>query len=70
MEFDLLKEYMDLGEMEVRYLETGELAADMLTKSLPAHQFRKLRDIIMGGPDLQHHFGSGGEKSTLRLDRA
>jgi hypothetical protein len=56
IEFDLHKEYMLLGEIELLYRETENLAADMLTKSLPPENFLKFRDEVMGGREVQNFF--------------
>jgi hypothetical protein len=56
IEFDIHKEYMLLGEIELIYKETENLAADMLTKSLPPEKFLKFRDEVMGGRELQSFF--------------
>ena len=56
LEFDVLREYVQLGEMKLEYRETGDLPADMLTKALPGPKFTKFRDTVMGGPDLQNFF--------------
>ena len=58
IEFDLHKEYMLLGEIELEYRETERLAADMLTKSLPPEKFLRFRDEIMGGREIQDFFAS------------
>jgi hypothetical protein len=47
---------MLLGEIELIYKETENLAADMLTKSLPPENFLKFRDEVMGGRELQSFF--------------
>ena len=56
LEFDLFREYVALGEMEIKYKPTGELIADLLTKPLPPSKFISFRDQMMGGPEVQGHF--------------
>lgn len=65
IEFDLFKEYVETGEMTVIYKPTVELAADLLTKSLPAEQFIKLRDSIMGSAGEQRHFDGKTRKFAV-----
>ena len=38
------------------YVPTTHQAADLLTKHLPFKQFVFLRDMVMGGEELQNHF--------------
>ena len=35
LEFDMFREYVRLKEMEIKYISTDELVADLLTKALP-----------------------------------
>lgn len=58
IEFDLFREYVSLGEIRIIYRDTEELAADMLTKSLPPEKFKRFRDEVMGGKDLQEFFSN------------
>ena len=34
LEYDMFREYISMGEMEIRYMSTDELIADVLTKPL------------------------------------
>jgi len=56
VEFNSFREYVDLKEIEIYHRPTDELAADMLTKNLPAEKFRKFRDQVMGGQKEQNFF--------------
>ena len=58
IEFDLFHEYVSLGEVQIIYRNTNELAADMLTKNLAPDKFAKFRDEVMGGEEIQTHFQS------------
>ena len=39
---------MELGEVEIDYLPTEEMRADIMTKPLQGELFRKMRDWLMG----------------------
>ena len=39
IEFDIFREYVQLGEIQVVHVPTDELPADMLTKPLPSSKF-------------------------------
>ena len=56
LEFALFREYVQLGEMSLAHVRTGELPADMLTKSLPPPKFACFRDQVMGDLRLQQAF--------------
>ena len=43
-----IKDRVEQGEMEVRYLPTGSMIADGLTKPLQGALFRKHRDLMLG----------------------
>jgi hypothetical protein len=47
IEFDALREYVREKEIEIRYVETENMPADMFTKILPKHSFQKHRNTIM-----------------------
>jgi hypothetical protein len=47
IEFDALREYVRQKEIDIRYIETEKMPADMLTKSLGKHIFQVHRDSIM-----------------------
>lgn len=48
MRFFSIKENIDAGEVELKYLPTGDMLADILTKPLQGALFRKLRDKLLG----------------------
>jgi hypothetical protein len=54
IEFDAFKEMQEKQEVCVKYRNTKELPADMLTKNLPPSQFVVHRDTIMGGREEQN----------------
>ena len=56
IEFDALREYVKLGELEIFYRPTENLPADMLTKSLPPEKFKRFREETMGGRREQDTF--------------
>ena len=56
IEFDYFKESIANGEIKLRYMETGKMLADMLTKSLPRDHFIQFRDLMMGNEQAQKHF--------------
>ena len=49
IEFDYFREKVDKKKIEVRYLHTHSLHADMLTKSLPRPLFLPHRERLLGG---------------------
>ena len=56
LEFDLFREYVLKGELEIKYKPTEDLVADLLTKPLSPGKFCKFRDEMMGGREVQEHF--------------
>jgi len=62
VEFNSFREYVDLKEIEIIHRSTDDLAADMLTKSLPAEKFQKFRDMVMGDHTKQDFFLSRRER--------
>ena len=56
LEFDALREYIQLGEMKIKYKPTDELAADLLTKALGPAKFIIFRDLMMGSERVQNYF--------------
>lgn len=56
IEFDMFKEYVQLGEMKIEHMQTDELTADMLTKPLSVEKFEKFRGEMMGDERAQMHF--------------
>jgi hypothetical protein len=48
LEFEVLREYVALGEMTIEYKESSTLVADMLTKALAGPKFISFRDLVMG----------------------
>jgi hypothetical protein len=49
IEFDFFREMVDRKKIEVKYLSTNILHADMLTKPLPRPSFVAHRERMMGG---------------------
>ena len=47
IEFDALRESVKRREVEVRYIETEYMPADMLTKTLPRVAFQRHRNFLM-----------------------
>ena len=47
IEFDDLREYVREKEIDIKYIETEKMPADMLTKSLGKTSFQNHRDTIM-----------------------
>jgi hypothetical protein len=47
IEFDALRESVKQKEIDIRYIETESMPADMFTKTLPKVTFEKHRDFIM-----------------------
>ena len=62
IEFDIFREYVQLGELHLEHISTDELPADMLTKPLPPSKFIYFRDIVMGGEELQNYFAQNKQK--------
>ena len=56
IEFDIFREYVQLGEVQLEHIRTDDLPADMLTKPLPPVKFTYFRDMVMGGERLQQYF--------------
>ena len=52
-----VKDLISTAEIEVRYLNTNEMSADMLTKPLGGSLFRKHRDTLMGSLSDTDHSG-------------
>ena len=48
IEYNKLRENIEMKEIEIRYRPTDDLAADMLTKILPPNKFGRFRDEVMG----------------------
>jgi hypothetical protein len=46
-----LKDRIDKREVEVKYLPTDDMVADILTKPLHGAQFRRLRKMLLNWPD-------------------
>ena len=62
------KERVERGEMEVLYIPTREQLADVLTKTeFTAADFHRLRDGLMGGAELQEHFGRLSPPDPVQL---
>ena len=43
-----VKEHVDNGELQINYLPTSVMVADVLTKPLQGEHFRRLRNKLMG----------------------
>jgi len=56
LEFDMFKEYVQMGEMKIEHMDTDELTADLLTKALSVDKFVKFRVGMMGEDKIQDHF--------------
>jgi len=56
IEFDMFKEYVQLGEMTIVHMQTDDLTADLLTKPLAVEKFEKFRGEMMGDLKIQSHF--------------
>ena len=56
IEFDMFKEYVQLGEMKIEHKQTDDLTADLLTKPLAVEKFVKFREEMMGDERAQNHF--------------
>ena len=62
------KERVERGEMEILYIPTREQLADVLTKTeFTAADFHRLRDGLMGGAELQEHFGRLSPPDPVQL---
>ena len=55
LQFALFRGYVKKKELKLFHVRTGELPADMLTKSLAPLKFSGFRDQILGGALLQNH---------------
>jgi hypothetical protein len=60
------KDRVDSGELEIVYLPTGEMRADILTKPLQGSLFRKMRDELMGYSVREKPRGEGEASETSR----
>jgi hypothetical protein len=59
MDFYLMKEEVEKGNMEIQRIDTESNEADFFTKSLPSPAFVKHRDSLMGSEKLQNFFVKG-----------
>jgi hypothetical protein len=48
MKYHFVKDHVQLGTVKLRYLPTGDMVADMLTKPLPGPALVKHRNAILG----------------------
>jgi hypothetical protein len=56
IEFDAVRESVREKEIEVKYLDTQNMPADMLTKSLAKAAFNKHKEAVMGGRGIEGIF--------------
>jgi hypothetical protein len=56
IEFDAAREYIKSGEVIIKYIPTGDMHADILTKSLQKEKFDKHKTKILGGREEQNVF--------------
>jgi hypothetical protein len=61
IEFDALREYVREKEIDIRYVETTNMTADIFTKILPKHLFEKHRNTMM-------EKGAEGERTSNTRD--
>ena len=56
LKYHFVKDHVQLGTIKLRYLPTGDMVADMLTKPLPGPALVKHRSAILGtsGPMQRH----------------
>jgi hypothetical protein len=43
-----VKDRVDAGEVEIEYLPTGDMRADIMTKPLQGDLFKRMREALMG----------------------
>jgi hypothetical protein len=55
IEFDALREYLREKEIEIKYMETENMPADMFTKILPKQSFEKHRNSFMKSTDIKRN---------------
>ena len=67
IEWAFFKEAVELKEISPVIVSTDEQPADMMTKSLVSGKFQVFRDMVMGDPILQDHFGSENYWSHILL---
>jgi hypothetical protein len=48
LKYHFVKDHVQLGTIKLRYLPTGEMVGNMLTKPLPRHTLVKRRSAILG----------------------
>jgi hypothetical protein len=53
-----VKDKVDSEELEIVYLPTGEMRADIMTKALQGPLFRKMRAYLMGMPNYVEEISS------------
>ena len=45
--FNFIRDYISNGDIEIKYMPTKEMIADIFTKPLPGEAFEKLRDKLL-----------------------
>jgi hypothetical protein len=48
LKYFFIKDYVEDGQLEVRYTGTNDMVADVLSKPLVGEQFMRLRNILLG----------------------
>ena len=51
LRFHYIREKLQDGTIQVRYLETGKMVADMMTKALGRVLFERFRNMLLDGQD-------------------
>ena len=74
IEFDALREYVREKEIDIKYIETERMPADMLTKSLGKTSFQNHRDTIMKSSGQRpnthkNEHGCGVERGSKDINR-
>jgi hypothetical protein len=56
LKWHFLKDHVEQGTIQLRYLPTGQMVADMFTKPLPELALTRHRSAILGGADPMQRF--------------